>query len=140
MGDDIVPQAISPDSNWLLVDHLIQINLSTGEMRWQHVGIKGDLTDACYSSNGAWLAAVLDSANIVIYDAATGERVAFFAHNLNTVSSLSFSPDSEQLLVSGYSYDPNGSYSDGNYGYSGGATNKNLSFRLFFCATVVAAV
>lgn len=118
------PQTLSPDNIWLLVDGLEQINLSTGEMRWQHA-IEGNLSYGCYSPNGAWVAAALDSDNIVIYDAATGERVAFFAHNVDTVNSLNFSPDSEQLLVSG-----SGSRS----------TKTNRSFCLFSCATVVAAV
>ncbi len=117
---DLYPITLSPDNIWLLVGKLQQINLSTGEMRWQHA-IEGNLSYTCYSPNGAWLAAVLDSANIVIYDAATGERVALFAHNVGTVNSLNFSPDSEQLLVSG-------------------STSSNRSFCLFSCATVVAAV
>ena len=117
---DLYPITLSPDNIWLLVGKLQQINLSTGEMRWQHY-IEGDLTDACYSPNGAWVAAILDKANIVIYDAATGERVALFAHNVESVDSLNFSPDSEQLLVSG-------------------STRDNRSFCLFSCATVVAAV
>lgn len=117
---DCYPQTISPDCLWLLLNNLQQMNLSTGELRWQHA-IEGNLSYPCYSPNGAWLAAVLDAANIVIYDATTGERVALFANEVGRVHSLEFSPDSEQLLVSGY----NGS---------------QRSFCLFSCAEVVEAV
>lgn len=117
---DLYPRTLSPDCLWLLVNNLQQMNLSTGELRWQHA-IEGNLSYPCYSPNGAWLAAVLDAANIVIYDAATGERVALFANEVGSVHSLNFSPDSEHLLVSGYN-------------------SSQRSFCLFSCAEVVEAV
>lgn len=95
--------AISPDEEWVLIDKLEQLNINTGNMRWQHC-VDADLSLPCYSPDGAWLAAIFNDVNVVIYHAATGERVALFAHNTPSPCSLSFSPDSQQLLISGGGY------------------------------------
>lgn len=96
---DYYPIDISSDSIWLLVDKLQQINLSTGKLRWKKA-IEGKFSNACYSPNGALLAAI-HKENIIIYDAATGEQITLFAHTVGDVHSLNFSPNNKQLLVSG---------------------------------------